>query len=281
MADRRDRSAQGKTCRRRARRFLLGLAAGLWCGAAAAQTCDLAEAPSARVDTVPDARTVALADGRKLRPAGIETFALLSPGDPHVEAPVLTRMRALMEGMEVRLRAVGRKPDRYGRVPALIALPDGRLLTEELAAEGLAIAFSEDDGLPCFAPLLAAEAEARRAGRGHWSGDLAQLPAARPKALAGPAGRFAIFQGKVISVGTRKWRTYLNFGYRWSEDVTVTIEARDRERFGGDAGLERLAGRRVRVRGFLDTRSGPTMTIRSPNQLEIAPDRPEVVQEKP
>jgi hypothetical protein len=70
-------------------------------------------------------------------------------------------------------------------------------------------------------------------------------------------------------VGNRSSRTYLNFGGFWKEDVTVEVAARDREKFGGEAGLAALAGKRVRLRGFVEEKGGPMMAMRSPNQLEI------------
>jgi len=114
---------------------------------------------------------------------------------------------------------------------------------------------------------LAAEDAARRQGRGFWTE--AALLQARPQALALRVGRFAIFEGRVISVGTRRSRTYLNFGGRWSEDVTVEIEARHRERFGGEEELAELTGKRVRVRGFVENRAGPMAGVTSPMQIEL------------
>ena len=81
-------------------------------------------------------------------------------------------------------------------------------------------------------------------------------------------GGFAIFQGVVVSVGNRRSRTYLNFGGWWAEDVTVEIDGRDREGFGGEAGLAALAGQRVRVRGFIEEKQGPMTIVRSPMQIE-------------
>ena len=262
--------------------YLSGAAAALVlpAGAAAAE-CSLADAPLALVVDVPDARTIRLADGREVRPAGIESFALLQPDDPATESALAERLNALLAGDEVRLRILAEKPDRYGRLPALLAAPDGALLQEVLAREGLALAVPGEAAPPCLADLLGAENQARIARRGYWSGDLAQLPYARPAELSSRVGRYVIFQGRVISVGTREWRTYLNFGGRWSEDVTVSVESRLKERFGGDAWLEALAGKRVRVRGFLEERSGPLVSLSWPGEIEVVSDPPRVVQERP
>jgi hypothetical protein len=175
-------------------------------------------------------------------------------------------MREMALGQPVLVRLAGRDEDRYGRYPALIAAGD-TLLQEALAGEGLAIAFASGDALPCFERILAAEAAARRSVRGFWSES--SLPEADPEALNPWIGHFTIFEGDVLSVGNRAARTYLNFGTRWSDDVTVEIEARDRKYFGGKEALAALVGRRVRVRGFLESKAGPMMAIRSPLQLEI------------
>ena len=82
-------------------------------------------------------------------------------------------------------------------------------------------------------------------------------------------GRFAIFEGLLISVGNRRARSYLNFGRRWSTDTTVEIDARHREAFGGEVGLAGLAGHRLRLRGFLKEKGGPMMVVTSPMQIEI------------
>jgi len=67
---------------------------------------------------------------------------------------------------------------------------------------------------------------------------------------------------------------YVNFGRRWSEDFTVTILKRSERRFAA-AGLDvqRLAGRRVRVRGWIEERGGaggsPWIEVAHPEQIEF------------
>ena len=235
-------------------------------GSLAAPAC-LGETAEARAVAVPDARSVTLADGRVVRVAGVESFALLEAEGDAAEAALRDRLEALVAQHSLRVRLVSNEPDRYGRLPALLADDNGDLVQEALAREGLAIAFAGGDELPCFAEILAAEDDARRARRGFWAHQ-AVLPA-RPQALQTRIGHFAIFEGDVISVGNRRSLTYLNFGTWWSEDVTVEIEARDRTRFGGEAGLAELAGKQVRIRGFLEEKAGPMVKVSSPMQLEI------------
>ncbi|HWT31416.1 MAG TPA: thermonuclease family protein [Propylenella sp.] len=216
-----------------------------------------------------DSRTVA-ADGKLFYLVGIETFGLLLPdpeGAKAAEVALQRRLQALVAGGAVQIRVVDDRPDRYGRLPALIGREGRALVQETSAREGLAIAFAGGKRVPCFDAILAAEDEARRTHRGYWAG--LSLPWARPEALRPYVGRFAIFEGKVISVGNRRARTYLNFGGLWSEDVTVEIDAKHRDALGGEAALAGLAGRPVRIRGFVEERSGPVVVVTSPNQLEI------------
>ena len=221
------------------------------------------------VAAVEDARTLRLADGRALRLAGIEPIAVLYP-DPaaaSAAAQVLARrLETLSAGREIVFGLVEKLPDRYGRLPAMMEI-GGDLVQKTLLREGLAVAFAAGPEIPCFEALLAAESDARRAGRGFWAD--AAVPFAVPAALEGRTGLFTIFEGNVLTVGNRASRTYLNFGRRWSEDVTVEIPAADRAAVGGAAGRSDMAGPRVRVRGVLQGRNGPLLTVTSPAQIEI------------
>jgi hypothetical protein len=255
-------------CRGAAALLLAGMLAGQ---ASAAESPCLDGAIDIRAGEALDARSLTLDDGRVLRVAGIEPFDLLLPDAEDAEARLRQRLSQLVSARPLSVQLAAEKADRYGRHPALIAA-NGLLVQESLAREGLAIAFASGDPLPCFDRVLAAEEAARHAGRGFWAG--ATLPDARPEALGAWVGRFVIFEGKVVSVGNRSTRTYLNFGGRWSEDVTVEIEAGDRKRFGGEASLSALAGRLVRVRGFLQAKAGPMMAVRSPMQVEVLDAEP-------
>jgi endonuclease YncB( thermonuclease family) len=255
----------GPRCARRglAALALLGLLEAAQPAAAAEPDC-FEGAVEAIVANVADPRSIGLADGRVVRLAGVEPSSLLRPELHQAEADLESRLTKLV-GETVRVRLIAGGPDRYGRLPGLVSA-EGGLLQAALAREGLAIAFATGEPISCFDAILAAEEEARKSGRGLWV--TASLPAARPEALAPFVGRFAIFEGTVLSVGNRRARTYLNFGTWWSEDVTVEIEARHRDRFGGEAGLAALAGQSVRVRGFVEARSGPVVTVASAMQIE-------------
>jgi endonuclease YncB( thermonuclease family) len=254
---------------------LLGPAAAT---TAVAPDC-VGETATAAIASVPDPRSLALKDNRVLRLAGIESFALLHPDPAAADTALLSRIAELAGGADLRLRIVSERRDRYGRLPALVVLGDGRLLQETLVGEGIAISLAFGPPLPCFGRLLAAEDAARRSERGFWAE--AAVAQARPEALSSRIGRFAIFEGRVVSVGIRRAATYLNFGEKWSEDVTVEVRGRDRDHFVGRADLAAMSGQRVRVRGFLEERSGPAMVVNWPAQVEVLGAAGEPVDARP
>ena len=82
--------------------------------------------------------------------------------------------------------------------------------------------------------------------------------------------RFALVEGRVLSVRESGGTIYVNFGRRWSEDFTVTVPKRSARTFTA-AGFElkALAGRTVRVRGLVEERGGPWIEATEPGQIEI------------
>jgi hypothetical protein len=87
----------------------------------------------------------------------------------------------------------------------------------------------------------------------------------------GERGRFALIEGKIISVRESGGTVYLNFGRRWTRDLAVTVLKRN-ERVFTAAGMElkKLEGRRVRIRGWVEERGGPRIEAHGPEQIEMA-----------
>jgi hypothetical protein len=123
----------------------------------------------------------------------------------------------------------------------------------------------------CAAELLARKSAARSAKLGLWAGSYYDLlDADNPTAVLAARGRFALVQGRVVSVRESGATIYVNFGRRWTEDFTVTILKRNARNFAA-AGLDpkSLAGRHVRVRGWVEERGEPWIEAARPEQIEI------------
>ena len=86
----------------------------------------------------------------------------------------------------------------------------------------------------------------------------------------GLAGRFALVEGRVRSVGERRQRTYLNFGTDRARDLTVTFPKRTWT-IMRNKGLtaESLKGRSVWARGLVENWGGPALEIMASDLLEI------------
>jgi len=229
--------------------------------------------------TVIDGRTFVLDDGREVRLAAIEVPRLPKPQQPNGPpggTAAKEALTALLAGAEIVLsRAQPQPSDRYGRIFAYaVATRDGveHFAEAELIAAGLARVAAQVGSHACATDLHRRESAAREAKLGLWADPYYDLlDADEPAAVLAQRGRFALVEGKVLSVRESGATIYVNFGRRWSEDFTVTILKRNQRSFAA-AGLEpkRLAGRRVRVRGWIEERGGPWIEASHPEQIELA-----------
>lgn len=171
-------------------------------------------------------------------------------------------------------------PDRWGRVPARLVLPGAAPVdaAELLVGEGLAIVDAGTRGALCRPGLLAVEASSRAARTGLWR-ETAALAADDLGGLAARTGTFAIVEGRIVSVGVRRERTYLNFGRDFAHDFSVTLPKRSWASLVARGVTETtLRGRRVRARGMLEMRRAPGMEVVAGDMLEMLDEvpRPEI-----
>lgn len=287
---------------------ILGAAIAVFCGcscaaaqdgAAAAIACGGEIIAQATVSGIIDGRTLLLSDGREVRLAAIEVPPL--PVSPLLSAsmPVPTAgeldvsggfgmaakaaLDAMAGGDQVLLRqadaGLDRNMDRYGRLVAYVyAQRDGVELFVQgaLIEAGLARAAGRIDGKSCAEQLLAGEKTARAGKLGLWGDPYYEVVNAdAPVDVLAQRGRFALVEGQVVSVRQSGATIYVNFGRRWSESFAVTISKRNERSFAA-AGLDvmSLAGRRIRVRGWVEARGAdgnvPWMEALRPEQIEIA-----------
>lgn len=227
-------------------------------------SCTARNVITASVKAVIDGRTFTLADGREIRLSAIEAAG-------GAAQPALS---ALVTGREIILSPLVPAKDRYGRLNmrAFIASDSTQQSVEAaLISQGVAFAAPRGDDDACMALLFNAERTARASKLGLWSEAARRARQAEdPVALAAWQGKFAVIEGKVVSVRESGGTIYVNFGRRWSEDFTVTILKRNARKFA-DAGIEpkRLESRNVRVRGWIEERGGPWIEAAMPEQIEI------------
>ena len=174
----------------------------------------------------------------------------------------------------VELRLDAREEDRHGHVLAQVFLTQNgkRLwLQEALVAQGFARVYSLPDAHACVGALLEAEREAREARRGLWRSWAYRVQdAGDAKRLGRLTRSYQLVEGTVHAVGEGRKLLYVNFAEDWRSDFTIMIERKSLARFEA-AGLDfgQFAGKRVRVRGWLELWNGPMIAASHPDQIEV------------
>lgn len=234
--------------------------------ASPAEACGAAALGEGRVVAIDGTRTLRLGDGRTIRLAGIEWVA-----SPETARAALTGMAL---GRTVILKGTA-TPDRYGRIHAFPSVNGSATpIQYALLDRGLAVTGIRIGDTACRDALLSRERAARIARQGPGlgigsAGDYRLHQADDPAAILTSLGRFAIVEGRVLSVRESGSTVYVNFGRRWSEDFTVTIAKRTEADFIA-AGLPPLSltGRMVRVRGVIEDRAGPWIEATAADQFD-------------
>ncbi len=268
---------------RDARRLLLIIVAlACACNGAAAEEptaddrCALEPGASHTVLRVADAETVVVDDGSEVRLIG--ALAPRSPGPASTdwlpEREAREALERLVVGRNIELKFAGRRSDRYGRQLGHLFVANGSetvWVQGYLLSQGLARAYALDGNSVCLADMLKLELEAREKGRGIWGLAAYQvLEAAAVGELLRRRNRFEIVEGIVSGVASTGGRVYVNFGDDWRRDFTAVVPPRlVRGSAEAVSRLKALAGKRVRVRGWIERRNGPSVEIAALGEIEI------------
>ncbi len=235
---------------------------------------DLEQGETGKVVAVSDGDTLTLDNGLRVQLTGI--VAPRRGFGERKDEPKANEARQTLEkltlGREARLGYGGAK--RYKETTALAQLfvktEGGRWIwvQDAMVREGMARARTWGDNHARFERLYASEALARREKRGLWN---ERAFAVRDAAKIKPdEDGFHIVEGVVLSVGKLDTRTYLNFGEDYRTDFTVMVAAKDYPNWTArDAPLDALAGKRVRVRGYVRDRGGALIQVDHPQAIEI------------
>lgn len=231
------------------------------------------------VSRITDGRDFLLTDGREVRLAGIEVPLLPEPGETVATAPegssAKDALAAIIGHAEVVLKRAEIEADRYGRAVAYVeTVADGsqNSVQAQLVSAGFARVGGSINSPRCATALLQQESIARQAKLGLWARPYYDvLRADEPGAVLAQRGHFVLVEGKVVSVHKTSATTYMNFSRDWSDEFAVTVRKRNESRFKAvGVSLQALAGRRVRVRGWVEQRRGPWIEAAYPEQIELA-----------
>jgi micrococcal nuclease len=239
--------------------------------------CDgLSDGPSGVVSAVFDGNTVKLDSGIVVRLLGAQAPESGGRRPGAVAEPLADAAQAALEKLvlhqPVRLGLDDEEADRYGRMEAQVFLdaPNGLWVEQAMVAQGMARVVAAKDQR-CLAELIATEDTARANGLGIWADPYYRVrDAADPVALGGRAGHYELIEGEVVGTGEFRGRIYLDFGRVWKDDLTATIDQKARSLFVA-AGIDPLSlkGKRVRIRGWIESHDGPLIELDAPEQLEV------------
>lgn len=236
--------------------------------------------PRLTVTAVQDPATLRLSDGSEVR-----LLAILAPNSPDPEArpgtwPPEAHARAavaeLTVGRDVAFAPAGRRSDRYGRTLAHVFLHDeaaARWLQAEIVSLGHARVYAPPGGTACIAELLAFERTARAQHRGLWaSAAYAPIPAFASGRLWRLRSTYQLVEGVVADVQQHRTVADVLFTSRTRRALRARIPLAAGNR--GSLVPAGLLHRRIRVRGWLEWRHGPTLTVSDPALIEVLDQSP-------
>jgi micrococcal nuclease len=259
--------------------FMVVLAVAGWTSIHAAHArCDLEPGPVRSVARVIDGETLALDDGSEVRligalaPRAMDVGAEAGQWQPETEA--VQALSTLVLGKSVTLGFGGERTDRYGRALAHVFLDGGgdkAWVQGQMLSAGHARAYAISGNRACQSELLAHERVARDAGLGLWQHAAYQIRRAVPPwPLNAYRGTFQIVDGVVTRASEAREVSYLNFGDGRIDDTSrtprrafsINIKRADRDVLGEIGGaVKTLDGARLEVRGWIESKSGPSIDI--------------------
>jgi endonuclease YncB( thermonuclease family) len=239
--------------------------------------CDLTGSERGVVSQVLDGETFVMADHRQVRliNAGFVKLSLVlnQNNDRALADAAKAALTKLVGGKTVVLRYGGRAKDRYGRILAQVYLgtSEGQWVQGAMVSQGFARVYSFHDNQACLEELLTREKQARQVRIGLWNVAAYHIKSAQKiKQLTGVPNSFQLVEGRVRKVAKFAKRIFLNFGEDWKRDFTITIPPAAVKLFTkAKIDLSALAGHKIRVRGWIELRNGPSIEVTHPGQIEL------------
>lgn len=230
------------------------------------------------VQKIIDPLRVQLQDGRIVQLAGIN----IPDNDSARPGPLASRafdeLSNLLLNKQVTLYQTknedeGRR-NRMGHYLGHLETHEGKIWAQGfLLKNGLARIQPGQDNTEMSTPMLALENEAIKHKRGIWSSD--KFSVLTPETAESALNDWAIIEGKIAKTGMSNNVSFLNFGADWRKDFTIGLEGKIRRQMA-KRGLDTmaLAGKTVRVRGWVESYNGPYIKLSNAFWLEILPDVP-------
>jgi micrococcal nuclease len=235
---------------------------------AMAMTCTLEPGPTQVVTRVDTSGALVLDDGREVVLVGALLPATTEPTG--VANPTL---KALVEGHRVELAFSGRRLDRYGRLLAQVFVQtDSRRIWVQghLIENGQARAYSLPGHTACLGELIAHEARARQRASALWGQTQFQdRDATDIRTLLRYRDTFQSVVGRVENITKVRGETVLMFSTDGLAGFNATIARAPGGEKSSFKSWADLKHKTVRVRGWIDQRRGPSITLTDAREIEL------------
>jgi len=230
---------------------------------------------TAKVVDVRDGQTLVLDSDKVIRLMGIQA-PFLGAGDPTVrpwpmapESQQFLEQLALNKTVEIDFEKSAL--DRNGNILAHVGVvseddPDADPVWVQSAIlkNGMARVVTYVHTRLYASQLLKMEAQARAEKKGIWAHP-EYVPIADTRADS-KIGQYQIVLGTVKNVGQAGEVYYLNFGSNWKTDFTVVIPQKLAPNLSMP--ITEFANQAIEVRGWVEEKNGPSITISHPEQLK-------------
>ena len=199
---------------------------------------------------------------------GREVVRLASIEAPQSDHPYAEAAKAVLHGLaqgrRVALFFSGAQTDDEGALAQVVDADSRRWLQAEVLDAGAARVRTQPDNHACVGPLLAREAQARRARRGLWT--VPAYDVRLPDEVGADEYGFMLVEGRVRRIGEAGERLYLDFSEDWRSTLSAELPRPSLRSFR-TAGQDPydLEGRLIRIRGAVTNRR---LLLDHPEQIE-------------
>ncbi len=237
----------------------------------AADFSALKKIDSAEVIEVITPQTIMLRNGQIIHLAGIRFPDYTPQVAGSFAVTAIKILKDMLGGQSVEVYQTKNKDwgrsNRMGHDLAHLYIPEKGLWVQgALLSLGLAQVETAQRNPEMAAQMLEIEKAAREEKTGIWE----EAKILSPEETPGHLNSFQIVEGKIESAAIKKNRYYLNFGGNWRDDFTVSIAPENKSVFSKQ-GINPLDwnGKRVRVRGWVQSYNGPYIDVTHPEAIEI------------
>ena len=238
--------------------------------------CQLEPGGESTVLVISGQNTLHLADGRMVHLAEIITPTNAQGAAQSSSATAYLRSNVL--GRKVEIKFGGNRHDRYGATLAhiFVAGESPLWLQEGLVSAGLAQVFPQPDNHACSQQLASIEEKARYEKRGYWGLALFKiLPARETRSILSLVQTYQIIEGEIAFATNAGGRTIFHFAEDGKSSFTATVNSAARKKLT-ERSLDDWQGQKVRIRGWIERKKGPTIAIIQPEQLELLKREPAI-----